>query len=158
MGFLSCCFVFMSLSQVSPSMGSLSTYGPHCLWSTCQHPCCWEAERRNAKGIPSQNVHLPSRECISTRAGTGRPWYFMFAMDCIVAEIQKAATGMMYVVSDNPCHDSLYHVYQAYCRGSALCKLFRHIFFFNHYSCQIIFFNVFNLISVNLQTVELCTV
>ncbi|XP_063050493.1 uncharacterized protein LOC134445341 isoform X2 [Engraulis encrasicolus] len=54
-------------------MGSLSTYGPHCLWSTCQHPCCWEAERRNAKGIPSQNVHLPSRECISTRAGTGSP-------------------------------------------------------------------------------------
>ncbi|XP_062399171.1 uncharacterized protein LOC134088956 [Sardina pilchardus] len=42
-------------------MGSIAegnSHGAHCYWAVCQHPCCWEAERRLAKGISSQEAKL----------------------------------------------------------------------------------------------------
>ncbi|XP_028852585.1 uncharacterized protein LOC114799852 [Denticeps clupeoides] len=41
---------------------------PHCLWAMCQHPCCWEAVYRVAKGIqrpvltPSPKEREPKQE------------------------------------------------------------------------------------------------
>lgn len=32
----------------------------HCLWALCPHPCCWEAERRIAKGIYRHAVRAPA--------------------------------------------------------------------------------------------------
>lgn len=56
----------IGFNQVCPNMCSITErycHGPHCYWAACQHPCCWEAERRLAKGILPQEVKLPSREC-----------------------------------------------------------------------------------------------
>ncbi|KAB5567870.1 hypothetical protein PHYPO_G00237790 [Pangasianodon hypophthalmus] len=38
----------------------------HCLWALCPHPCCWEAERRIAKGIYRRAVRVPTKHRANT--------------------------------------------------------------------------------------------
>ncbi|KAG5280803.1 hypothetical protein AALO_G00064190 [Alosa alosa] len=48
------------------SVAERNSHGPHCYWAVCQHPCCWEAERRLSKGISPQKGKLSSQECART--------------------------------------------------------------------------------------------
>ncbi|XP_060787185.1 uncharacterized protein LOC132892808 isoform X3 [Neoarius graeffei] len=39
----------------------------HCLWALCSHPCCWEAERRIAKGIYRRALRVPTKHSAEER-------------------------------------------------------------------------------------------